>query len=239
MRLGFSAFAFLWALSGLLDLAPFDAWFRSPIHAMHAAFCFAVLLRPSSLWAFGAMNLLRIASFAYDSPQTPNHQVLFAIASLAILVVAAVNFRARGLAGLTRESWLTAFAPTLRLMLVLVYVITVLHKLNRDYFDPAVTCAYHTLAEVLPAGFTALIGDAEGPRMLLMVGSLVAEMSIALLLCFSPTRRLGVAVGVLFHTGLGVRFYAFSTGVQLQDQAIFSCMNWLSEWAQMKETGHG
>ncbi len=65
----FAVFAFCWALSGLLDIAPFAAWFRSPTDTLFAASCLLVLLRPGSLWAFGAMNALRVAASLADSPE--------------------------------------------------------------------------------------------------------------------------------------------------------------------------
>ena len=49
--LGFALFAYLWAFSGLLDLASFDLWLASPFHAAWAAACVAVVVRPR--WLFG------------------------------------------------------------------------------------------------------------------------------------------------------------------------------------------
>jgi hypothetical protein len=208
----FQLFAALSALSGLLDIAPFDAWLTSPFHALWAAACVLVLLRPGSLPGFALMHGLRIAAFAWDSPETPNHQLLYAIASATVLCaypLAARRLQARPPA----SAWLESFAPALRLELFVLYFFGVLHKLNRDYFDPEVSCAVHTFIGVAPAWLDALVGPSRTLRIALIAGSLAVEAAVPFLLAFGRTRRVGIAVGALFHIFLGVRFYAFSTGL--------------------------
>jgi len=208
----FVLFAYLWAFSGLLDIAPFDAWLVSPFHTLSAASCAIVLLRPDWLPGFVAMLLLRIATFAWDSPNTANHQLLYALASAVVLCAYPLAKRRKG-ARPTREDWLETFAPVLRVALFCMYFFAVLHKLNRDYFDPTVSCAVHTFVGVAPAWMDALATSSRASRIALIAGSLLVETAVPCLLAFGRTRRVGIALGALFHGFLGLRFYAFSTGL--------------------------
>ena len=208
----FELFAFLWAFSGLLDLASFDAWFASPFHALWAAACVIVVLRPRWLPGFAVMHALRIAAFVWDSPDTPNHQLLYAIASATVLCAFPLAARRIGARPGARE-WLESFAPVLRVELFVLYFFGVLHKLNRDYFDPMVSCAVNTFVGVAPGWLDALATSSATSRTALIVGSLIVESSVPILLAFGRTRRVGIGVGALFHGFLGMRFYAFSTGL--------------------------
>jgi len=208
----FALFAYLWAFSGLLDIAPFDAWFASPLHTLSAASCAFVLLRPRWLPGFAAMHALRIATFAWDSPDTANHQLLYAIASAVVLC--AYPLAAHRKAGRpSAQDWLETFAPVLRLSLFVLYFFGVLHKLNRDYFDPRVSCGVNIFVGVAPAWLDALATSSRASRISLIAGSLLLESAVPWLLAFGRTRRAGIAVGALFHVFLGLRFYAFSSGL--------------------------
>jgi hypothetical protein len=119
--------------------------------------------------------------------------------------------RARGRP--TGSDWLAAFAPALRAELCVLYLFGVLHKLNRDYFDPSFSCAVGTFKAVAPAWLDALADANDATRGALIGGSLVVESAIPFLLCFGRTRRAGIALAAAFHGFLGLRFYAFSTGL--------------------------
>jgi hypothetical protein len=210
--ISFALFAWLWALSGLLDIAPYHAWFASPFHTLSAASCVVVLLRPLWLPGFAAMHVLRIASFAWDSPDTANHQLLYAIASAAVLL--AFPLARRGAArGPVAPEWLERFAPGLRVLLFCLYFFGVLHKLNRDYFDPMVSCAVGTFVAVAPDWLDRIASASFATRGSLVAGSLLVECAVPFLLAFGRTRRAGIALGALFHGFLGLRFFAFSTGL--------------------------
>jgi len=108
----FAVFTFLWALSGLLDMAPSAGWNYSPAHALYTAACVAMILYPNSERIFAALLALRLATFAVDSPVTANHRFLYAVVAATILAAAApVAWRARSFAVVTGERWREAFAP--------------------------------------------------------------------------------------------------------------------------------
>jgi hypothetical protein len=98
-------------------------------------------------------------------------------------------------------------------MLFALYFFGVLHKLNRDYFDPEISCAVGTFAAVAPAWLDRLASANLATRSALIAGSLLVEAAVPLLLAFGRTRRAGIALGALFHGFLGLRFFAFSTGL--------------------------
>lgn len=215
----FGIFAYLWALSALFDLIPRSAWFDSPAHALLACCAVWLMLRPTSLASFALFNVVRLAAFAQDTPHTPNHQVLFALASATILCAACpLLWRERkappGSAPLLdSRAWLAAFAPLLRLLLVGMYCFAVLHKLNWAYFDPSVSCAVNTFGRISPSWLWALYPKGDAAAYLLIFGSLAAETSVPILLCFGRTRLLGFALGVLFHSFMGLGYFHFSTGL--------------------------
>jgi hypothetical protein len=91
-----------------------------------------------------------------------------------------------------------------------LYFFGVLHKLNRDYFDPDVSCAVATFEAVASGWLEAAAVARPG---LLIAGSLLVETAVPCLMVFGRTRRLGIALGAAFHGFLGLRFYAFSTGL--------------------------
>lgn len=215
----FGLFAYLWALSALFDLIPKSAWFDSPSHMLLACCAIFTMLRPGSLAGFALLSVARLAAFLQDSPNTPNHQVLFALASAAILCAAVpLLWRERNAppsspALLDHESWLAAFAPMLRLLLVGLYFFAALHKLNWAYFDPSVSCGVTMFSNLAPNFLKALLPGGDAGAYLLIVGGLAAEVTIPILLCFPRTRLLGFTVGVLFHSWLGLGYFHFSTGV--------------------------
>jgi hypothetical protein len=93
-----------------------------------------------------------------------------------------------------------------RWMTVGVYALAALHKLNRDYFDPAVSCAnegLRVLAErspdVLPDGIIASFDSGAWPLIHLGV-----ELGIAWMLWWRP--RFGVALAALMHVPLTIIF---------------------------------
>ena len=215
----FGLFAYLWALSALFDLIPKSAWLDSPAHALLACCAVFVVLRPSSLAGFALLSVARLAAFVQDSPNTPNHQVLFALASAAILCATLpLLWRERQAPPgspplLDHGAWFSAFAPLLRLLLVGLYFFAVLHKLNWAYFDPSVSCGVTMFRNLAPSLLEALLPGGDVGRYALIYGGLAAELTIPVLLCFPRTRLLGFAVGVLFHSFLGLGYFHFSTGV--------------------------
>ena len=219
MKTAFQIFAFLWALCSLFDFTPRASWLEVPHHLLLTASALVVIFRPSSVLAFGLFNALSLLAFVIDSPETPNHRVLFAIGNASILWTGLVlAWKARQPTGvspfrISGDAWLRAFAPVLRAELVLLYFFAVLHKLNWAYFDPSVSCAVHTLARLTPASLTPWIPEGGAAQLLIIFGSLVIETSIPVLLCIRRTRIWGMILGFLFLSFIGLGYFHFSTGL--------------------------
>ena len=95
---------------------------------------------------------------------------------------------------------------------VVMYLYTVLHKLNHDFFNPAVSCAvsmHHELAAVVPG-----VPDGEWTWWPTILGTLLIELAIPLLFVSRRTRSLGLVVGLVFHHFLALHphggIYSFS-----------------------------
>jgi hypothetical protein len=92
-------------------------------------------------------------------------------------------------------------APTIRVLVLLLYFFAVLSKLNWDYLNPDFSCAswiyqlWTDRIHLLPKG------DVVGKLAILL--SLSAEISIPILLSIPRTRRVGVLFGIAFHFLLG------------------------------------
>ena len=103
-----------------------------------------------------------------------------------------------------RPRWLPGFAAmhAPRVALFALYFFGALHKLNRDYFDPMLSCAVNTFVGVVPDWLDGLATFSAASRSALIVGSLLAESSLPIPLAFGRTRRVGSAAGAFFHAGV-------------------------------------
>jgi len=102
--------------------------------------------------------------------------------------------------------------PLIITELVVMYLFTVLHKLNDDFFNPAVSCAvsmHHELAEV-----AAWVPDGEWTWWPTILGTLAIELVIPLLFLSRRTRTAGIVIGLVFHHFLALHphggIYSFS-----------------------------
>lgn len=96
-----------------------------------------------------------------------------------------------------------SLAPAVAVLTIGVYAIAAFHKLNRDFFDPAVSCANGGLAILadnwaLDPPSSALASEAWPPLFLL------AESTVVILLVVRPA--LGMLVAVLMHIPLTIVF---------------------------------
>lgn len=102
--------------------------------------------------------------------------------------------------------------PLIVAELVVMYLYTVIHKLNHDFFNPAVSCAvsmHHELATVVP-----WVPDGEWTWWPTILGTLAIELAIPLLFISRRTRTAGVLLGLVFHHFLALHphggIYSFS-----------------------------
>jgi hypothetical protein len=203
-------FSFLWAVATLFHVASYDQWTEARLTIPTA---FWVLLQPKSTLAVVALALAHVCETFVSSPFIPNHQLFAALANTTLIAGASVlALRTRRLA-VSRDALFNAFAPAVRIALLVLYVFAVFHKLNTDWFDPRVSCgstlygALHNRFPVLPQSALWATGA--------IYLSLGFEIAIPLLLAVERTRHAGVLVGATFHWFLALHpfhgFYNFSS----------------------------
>jgi hypothetical protein len=213
-----AAFSFLWAVAALFQVSSTLWWARnlSPLtvnglaETAVIATAFALVLRPASVRRLLFLALAQVASTLVALPTVPNHRLIASFVNLTILVAfAGVAWKDRTVPGVRL---LAAFAPAVRLETLLVYGFAGLAKLNRDYFDPAVSCAtdfYLDIQGVFP--FLPASDWAQGSA---IYASAALELGIALLLV-TRLRRVGIAAGLFFHFFLALHperhFFDFSS----------------------------
>jgi hypothetical protein len=102
--------------------------------------------------------------------------------------------------------------PLIITELVVMYLYTVLHKLNEDFLNPAVSCAvsmHRELAELVP-----WVPDGEWTWWPTILGTLAIELAIPLLFLSRRTRAAGIVIGLVFHHFLALHphggIYSFS-----------------------------
>lgn len=170
-----------------------------------------VLLKPSSRLRFLVFVLLQTLAVYGELPFVNTNRIFTFFLGLTILAAALpllAAARGRLPAG---DALLAAFAPLLRLELLIVYGLSFWHKLNTGFLDPQGSCAvalYGRLRDALALLPLPMPETVAGPA---IVGTLVIEGLLPVLLLVPASRKLGVAVGMVFHFVLGVAwFYSFS-----------------------------
>jgi hypothetical protein len=208
--------------------ATFDRWRYSPLGWTLVVLATALILRPSSLPILAAVVTVDFAYSLQCLPQTANHLVFEGMICFGWWLALGAHAAKRLRHGQPRTLWralehdrgephpLEPSRAPLCLALLLVYWLSVLHKLNYDFIDPATSCASYMYRRVvqalpfLPRGIWAeqaaiwgtLLAEATLPVLLLwrrtwQVG-LVAALSFHLMLAFDPTPGIYSFTGLLF-----------------------------------------
>ena len=188
-------FTALWALAALFHEASYRLWAQHPLELLVNAAALFVLLRPTSLPRLTGLLAVQLVESWAKMPFHPNHWVFTTFVNLTILLALIRTF-VLGAGRIDRARFFLDFAPAVRLELVMMYAWAAFHKLNRDYFDPTVSCAamvQSAFAErypILPSGWPPTVG---------IVGSVVVEAAIPIFLCVRRLRLAGIVLGALFH----------------------------------------
>ena len=200
----FALFAFLWAVALLAHQIQYRDTFRSPFDVALTGSALFTLLNPYSAWRLLAATGFHVLAVIHHLPDVFNHWFFAGLDSLAfVLVAATVLIRSRRL---EPADLFGSFAFAARLNLICLYYFSALHKLNSDYFTPAVSCGGMTYGQLretlpfLPASDTALL-------MATYSGALM-ELTLPTLLLTRRWRRLAVVLGLFFHLCLGLMSYA-------------------------------
>jgi hypothetical protein len=214
-----SLFAGLWGWALLMHQATFDRWQHSAIGCVLVLLAMGLVLAPRSLPLFFATVTVD-AIYAFQClPETANHLVfeglVCAVWSVGILLGALSAWRRReppaqfwsraagagASGGKAAPHPLEGSRAPLKVGLLLVYWISVLHKLNYDFVDPATSCAsymYRRVSESLP-----FLPQAVWAEHLAIWGTLLAEAALPVLLMSRRFWQLGLVAALSFHLMLG------------------------------------
>lgn len=209
----FRTFAFLWAAAAMFHYAAWTGGLVPPDALVVLPAAVAVLLRPSSVVRFVVLAGLQVATVVYFYPdRVSNHWLLAFFVNLTILIAAAhLAYRDRTV---QPGRLFEMFAPALRLALLVLYFFAVFHKLNADFFNPAVSCATDLYTNIAGAWHLPIWNWFLA---LLPAATIVVEVAIPVLLVVRRTRVLGIALGMVFHSMLAFdlahTYYDFSSTV--------------------------
>jgi hypothetical protein len=168
----------------------------------------AVLFRPHSVPRLCLLAGLSFVNEWLDMPYTANHLFVTMLVDATILLTAGLVWASGRGGGFLADRFGRALAPVLRAELLVLYFWVVVHKLNRDYLNPEVSCGWR-LYEQMASNINGVTGFGLMPindwmRLPCLAGALVMEALIPILLAVPRVRRLGIALGVMFHTMLAL-----------------------------------
>ena len=201
--LQFKIFTVLWAIASLFHMAHssvFDAQLNLAFLTLAAFFA---IFRPS-LTSFLLLIALQIFDAAFRMPFTTNHWIFTALVNATLLhVLIYMMFRNKSFQ-VEEGQFFKAFAPLVRVEVIILYFFAVFHKLNAGFFAPATSCATdlllaQNLDQLIPLTSEVLTTNAYL--------TLIIELSIPVMLCIRQTRVAGVLMGVVFHSILSYSTY--------------------------------
>lgn len=204
-------FAGLWGWALLMHQATFDRWQYSPLGWAVCALALGLVMAPASLPLLAATVLVNTAYAFQCLPHTANHLVFEGLVCLGwSLVLGAHALRAllggdgwRGALGLGAASGAERPHPLersrtpLAAALLLVYWLSVLHKLNYDFVDPSTSCAAYMYRRVVLA--LPFLPAAPWAEQASIWGTLLAEAALPVLLLWRRTWQLGLVAALSFH----------------------------------------
>ena len=203
-------FAGLWGWALLMHQATFDKWRYSPLGWALVALAVALVLKPRSvrlLMATVRATRCTLSSVCRKRPTTCYSRGSCALPGAWLrpaLWSAAPRRRALGQAlraGSGGRHPLEGSLVPLKVGLLLVYWMSVLHKLNYDFVDPETSCAsymYRRVAEALP-----FLPRAVWAEHVAIWSTLLAEAAVPVLLLLARTWQLGLVAALSFHLMLG------------------------------------
>lgn len=203
-------FAVFWALSTCFQQFAMGSYLSSlqgnPIGLVEALYfipALFVLLKPSSRLALLGLAALGIIGFLTRLPNIPSHRTAATMINISILVALVPKMlSAAGPDKSNSHAGEEALFQHLRGVCVILYFFAVFHKLNTGYLNPESSCAATFYARM--ASWLLIAPSTTWAQYAAIYGTLLAESLIPICLCFTRTRRFGLALGVLFHSVLSV-----------------------------------
>ena len=200
------------AISSMTHMISFQWWTELLTGQIVLGATLLIFLFPSSAVALAIFLTSSIVHWFTLAPRIPNHIFFEMLAHLTLLSSLGLSLlksrqqRANETGGGRSSSFAnTAFnlaRPYMIIELIILYLFTVIHKLNYDFFNPEVSCAvsmHHDVAASVP-------GIPEGPWTWwpTIIGTVLIELAIPILFIARRTRSLGLFLGIGFHLFLAL-----------------------------------
>ena len=215
-RLGM--FSLLLAITSFVHLVSFPTWMDLMMGRILFAASVLLLIVPRSVTIL-AMFLVTSLAYWFDQlPHVPNHiffEILVHLTLVITIVAVAIvtELKQTFATDSFGERVFNQARPVIMVELIVMYLFTVLHKLNWDFLDPTVSCAVKMHAEL--GNEFSFVPTSAWTHWPTIIGTLLFELAIPLLLCFRHTRRVGILVGWVFHVFLALHphggIYSFSS----------------------------
>jgi hypothetical protein len=197
----FTVFAWLWAAGIISHMSSYSEPVELVTIAMFVLALGVVfgIARTASFFMLLAVHVIYVY---IRLPRVPNHSVIAAAVDLTILgaalwaAISTRNWR------IDKTALYQAFAPVVRIELLIVYFFVVFHKLNSGFFDPEHSCGsfmYLRLAHEYPLLPT---GDWFRPWAIYL--TMFAETTIPILLVVKQWRLAGILLAFGFHFALAM-----------------------------------
>lgn len=190
-------FTTLWPLAVIFHLAGNDSALTSLSYVGVTQIPFLIsaivmLMRPSRSVALvlAASHLLVVNA---KLPVVGNHEILLLMIHLAVILAVLTKGR----------DWLATIVPPLRWVLLIAYSAMAFSKLNDDFVDRAVSCAV-LFGDEFGEWVNVSVSNSAVLSTMVIVITLIAELSIPVLLMVPRLRRVGILVGMAFHTMLAL-----------------------------------
>lgn len=166
-----------------------------------------VIIKPSSLYTSIPLFVFVIADTITALPKSPNH-VVFEVVVLTTILICFVYLKLKEKSNFTQKKFYEAFAPAVRLEVIVLYFWAALHKINTGFFDRDISCAtiqIFNIKDAMPIFPT--------PNWLISINpylTVLTEGSIPVLLIIPKTRIVGLTIALVFHFILGFRYANFT-----------------------------
>lgn len=171
---------------------------------------------PRSIFALSFFLLTSLFFWFQKLPFVPNHiffEILVHTSMLGTVLAVSIcqwkrDLSSQELRGLIYEH----MRPVVMSAIIIMYLFTVLHKLNWDFFNPAVSCAVSMHKEL--SAFVPIVPSGTWTHWPTIIGTLFFELIIPLGIWSRKTRVAAVLLGLWFHWFLALHphggIYSFS-----------------------------
>jgi hypothetical protein len=169
------------------------------LHCVLIALCLGVIVRPHWWGLYPALLAALSLLAASFSLRLSNHLVLAWF--MALVLCLDLLFQPPSQRGQEPTPFLFA---GVQLLVVLTYLFSFFHKLNREYLSPAMSCGAHLGRLYLENRGIRKPGVVKVYQFLGIYATLLLEAALPFLLLAPATCGVGLCLGVLFHLPLGL-----------------------------------